>query len=144
MNELTKVEGRCLCGGVTVKAEVAPVFDACHCGMCRRWGGGPLLAVHAGAETEFTGGDLISSYTSSDWAERGFCKRCGTHLYYRMTHDGQYILPLGLLDEGFEPHFNEQIFVDRKPGCYSFANETANLTEAEVFAKYAPTGGSHD
>ena len=36
---------------------------------------------------------------------------------------------------GFE--FKEQIFIDRKPSYYEFANQTENLTEAEVFAKFA-------
>jgi hypothetical protein len=34
--------------------------------------------------------------------------------------------------------FKEQIFIDRKPSYYEFANRTLNLTEAEVFAKFMP------
>jgi len=30
-------------------------------------------------------------------------------------------------------------FIDRNPSYYEFANQTLNLTEAEVFAKFAPT-----
>jgi hypothetical protein len=137
MSEKKIATGQCLCGSVTVRAAVESKFDACHCKMCRTWGGGPLLAIHADT-AEFTGSDLIASYTSSDWAERAFCRRCGTHLYYRLKHDGGYVLPLGLLDDDLEAHFSEQIFIDRKPASYAFANETENLTESEAFAKYAP------
>jgi len=31
--------------------------------------------------------------------------------------------------------FDHQIFIDRKPDYYSFANETKNLTGEEVFAQ---------
>jgi hypothetical protein len=31
------------------------------------------------------------------------------------------------------------VFIDEKPSCCCFANETENMTGAEVFAKYAPS-----
>jgi hypothetical protein len=34
--------------------------------------------------------------------------------------------------------FDRQIFIDEKPEYYSFANETKNMTGAEVFAQFAP------
>ena len=34
--------------------------------------------------------------------------------------------------------FKSQIFIDEKPDWYTFANETENMTGAEVFAMYAP------
>lgn len=138
MSERVPVTGQCLCGAVSVRARVLPSFDACHCKMCRTWGGGPMLAIHAGSDATFTGHDMISSYTSSDWAERAFCRRCGTHLYYRLRHDGEYVLPLGLLADDLKARFREQIFIDRKPASYRFADETSDLTEQEFFAKRAP------
>jgi hypothetical protein len=38
-----------------------------------------------------------------------------------------------------EFEFTEQIFIDRKPAYYDFANQTVTLTEAEVLAKFAPS-----
>jgi hypothetical protein len=78
--------GACLCGAVriSVKASTKSV-GACHCSMCRKWGGGPLLAVECGHDVHFEGGDRISVFNSSDWAERGFCSRCGSHLFYRAS-----------------------------------------------------------
>src|SRR4051794_39009432 len=38
--------GTCLCGSVSVSVKLEKcAFDACHCGMCRKWGGGPALTV---------------------------------------------------------------------------------------------------
>lgn len=137
MSDSIEVSGQCLCGAVTVHVELEKVsFDACHCNMCQRWGGGPLLAVSAGDDVGFEGSDSISVYTSSDWAERGFCKHCGTHLFYRLIGERHYSLPLGLIEGDLAWTFNEQIFIDEKPSWYEFANETYNMTAAEVFEKY--------
>ena len=131
--------GRCLCGAVSITARsVSSEAGACHCGMCRRWGGGPLMAVDCGTDVSIEGEDRIGVYDSSEWAERGFCTVCGTHLFYRLKQGGQLSVPVGVFDdnEGFD--FRSQIFIDQKPSYYSFANETADMTEAEVFAKYGP------
>jgi hypothetical protein len=131
--------GTCLCGAVTLAFRIQDhVFDACHCGMCRKWSGGPALTVQADGEVTFTGEDHIGTYSSSEWAERGFCKRCGTHLFYRLKAGGFINMPLGLLENPEQFKFHMQIFVDRKPSNYAFANVTEQMTEAEIFAKYAP------
>ena len=41
------------------------------------------------------------------------------------------------IQDDIEFDFTEQIFIDRKPSYYAFANQTMNLSEAEVFAKFA-------
>jgi hypothetical protein len=131
------MEGKCLCGAITIQTPDKTSLDACHCGMCRRWGGGPALGVMCGSEVQIEGVDKLKAYQSSDWAERGFCGECGTHLFYKLLPTGDYFVPAGLFQDGTEFEFKEQIFTDKKPGYYEFANQTHNLTEAEVFAKFA-------
>lgn len=106
--------------------------------MCRRWGGGPYLAVDCGTDVKLDGEEEISVYDSSMWAERGFCRHCGTHLFYRLKESGQHIMSAGLFEEIDDLVFHHQIFVDEKPHWYQFKNDTEDLTGAEVFAKYAP------
>lgn len=137
MSEAIQSSGQCLCGAVAVDVELEKAnVDACHCSMCRRWGGGPLLAVGAQDGVRFDGEDSISVYSSSDWAERGFCKHCGTHLFYRLKGNQHYALPAGLIEGNLAWKMTEQIFIDEKPSWYDFANETHNMTAAEVFEKY--------
>lgn len=132
------MKGSCLCGAVSITAPERTDITACHCSMCRRWGGGPALAFSAGADVSFEGEDNIVRYKSSDWAERGFCGTCGSHLFYFFQGTGDYYLYPGTFDNesGFE--LKEQIFIDNKPGGYSFANETKDMTEAEFVAQFAP------
>lgn len=131
--------GHCLCGAVRYRL-TKPVHevDACHCDMCRRWSGSPLMAINGGTEVTFEGEDQITRYRSSQWAERAFCRACGTHLYYRLVDGGDYYLFAGTLDDQSGLTFKTQIFIDEKPDWYDFANDTKMMTGAEVFAQFAP------
>ncbi|NAW87348.1 GFA family protein [Photobacterium halotolerans] len=133
------LSGHCLCGKVGLKSTSGALHaEACHCGMCRKWSGGPYLSVAAGTEVSFTGEENISRFSSSEWGERGFCKHCGSHLFYFLKPTGQYMVAAGLLDQESQLEMDQQIFIDKKPAYYAFSNNTENLTEEEVFAKFAP------
>lgn len=135
------VNGTCLCGSVKLRAKVKDlVYGACHCGICRKWGGGPLLAVECADAPVVEGAEHIKTYDSSEWADRGFCGNCGTHLFYRLKQSGFHALPVGLLDEG-DWRFDHQVFIDEKPAHYAFANRTHDLTGAEVFAQFGAADG---
>jgi hypothetical protein len=84
------------------------------------------------------GDDSITVFDSSAWAERGFCSRCGTHLFYRIKQSQQYHMPAGLFEDHDHFVFEHQVFIDEKPAYYSFSNETKDMTGAEIFAMYAP------
>ena len=132
-----KVNGKCLCGSVELEVDLATSeVGACHCSMCRKWSGGPMMVVDCGESVKLSSEDFISRYPSSEWAERGFCSKCGTHLFYFLKLNNQYHIPAGLLDIEDNYHFSHQIFVDEKPAYYNFSNETQNMTGAEVFAYF--------
>jgi len=137
MSDTIEAKGSCLCGGVEIHAlSASQEVGACHCSMCRKWGGGPLLAVDCHTTVKISGEDNISTYSSSEWAERGFCSNCGTHLFYKLKDSGQYIIPVGFFDISSKLNFDHQIFIDEKPEYYAFANETKNMTGKEVFDQY--------
>ena len=132
------MKGACLCGAVEVTAADHNEISLCHCSICRRWSGGPMFAVHCGTGVLFSG-QAPSVYQSSDWAERGFCATCGTHLYYHLLAADEYILPAGLFqDRDFS--LASQIFIDEKPTFYDLANDTPTLTGKQVFAQFAQIG----
>ena len=70
-------------------------------------------------------------------AERGFCKKCGSHLFYRLKQNNQHYIPVGIFDNSQDFVFDHQIFIDEKPEYYSFANETKNMTGEEVLLMFA-------
>ena len=133
----TTAQGSCLCGAVRLAVTASKQnIGACHCQMCRTWGGGPLLALESVSQVDIQGEENVTVYPSSDWAERGFCKRCGTHLFYRLTRGDHYAIPAGLVDGGQAWTFDTQIFVDTKPPWYTFANPTRDMTSQEVIDAY--------
>lgn len=139
MSDTGEATGACLCGETEFKvAKFSKNVGACHCGSCRKWGGGPLLAVDCGTEVSFSKEAHVAVFASSDWAERGFCGQCGSHLFYRLKSNGQYIMPVGLFGDAKGLVFDHQIFIDEQPDFYRFANKTENMTGAEMFAKFAP------
>jgi hypothetical protein len=126
--------GRCLCGAVTYEAEgIGDEAHVCHCAMCRRWSGGPAFAIPA-SSVRFTGEDHIARHQSSDWAERGFCNRCGTNLFYRFIEADQYFLWMGTFDDQSNFKLAREIYVDNKPDCYELSGNHPRLTEAEFLA----------
>jgi hypothetical protein len=134
---MSNVTGKCLCGAVSLSTtSMSQHIGACHCTMCRTWGGGALLAVDCGTDVKLEGGENISVYLSSVWAERGFCKHCGTHLFYRLKQNHQYFVPAGLLQDPLNLTFAHQIFIDEKPEYYAFANATENMTGAEFMSQF--------
>ncbi|MEQ8315465.1 MAG: GFA family protein [Gammaproteobacteria bacterium] len=131
--------GRCLCGKVELKASNASShIGACHCSMCRRWGGGPFMEINCGSDISFSGEENISVFSSSDWAERGFCSSCGTHLFYRLKPTGEHMVPVGVFENLDGLEFKSQVFIDEKPTYYSFSNKTENKTGEELFSQFAP------
>jgi len=137
MGDNNKRTGSCVCGAVkyTVNKEINN-FSACHCEMCRRWGSSAFLAIECGGDVQFEGEDNITRYKSSDWAERGFCKSCGSNLFYALISTGHYHLSVGTLDDQNGLEMTNQIFIDKKPDNYGFSNTTPVLTEEEAFGLY--------
>ncbi len=131
--------GQCLCGAVTYTADgVDTHIHGCHCSMCRRWSGGPGLAAAVDSVT-FNGPESIGRYQSSAWAERGFCKQCGTNLFYHLKEADRYIMWLGTFDNQTPFELAGEIYIDEKPASYAFAGDHPRLTGEEFMKSLQPT-----
>jgi len=137
MSDVTERGGHCLCGAIHITAKHASnKVGACHCSMCRRWCGGPLLEVDCGSDVIIDGEEHMTVFDSSEWAERAFCSKCGTNLFYRLKGTQQHQILVGLFDSSENLAFDLQVFTDEKPSFYSFAEKTDMMTGAEVIAKF--------
>lgn len=137
MPETLSAQGQCVCGACQFKAEkVSTSVGACHCKTCLQWGGGPFMTVDCGTEVTFSNNENVQIFDSSKWAERGFCNKCGSHLFYRLKQSQQHMMLVGLFAEGLDFKFDHQVFIDEKPNYYCFSNDTHDLTGPEVFALY--------
>jgi hypothetical protein len=144
MSAAQRLSGGCLCGAVRFSA--APKrhdYGVCHCSMCRKWTAGPFMVIACDDTVEIEKEAELGVYQSSEWAERGFCKACGTPLYYRLCGSGQYFVSTEAFDDSAGFKFVSEIFFEEKPSHYAFANDTTKQTGDEVIAalKDALVGG---
>lgn len=132
------VKGGCLCGAVKFSVVLKNEHvDACHCGMCRKWGGGLFMNVMAATAPEFEDDAQLGIYNSSDWAERLFCKNCGSSLMWRMKDNpDQVAIAAAAVPLSDDADFRLQVFIDEKPAYYDFANDTRKMTGPELIAAF--------
>lgn len=130
------VQGRCLCGAVTVQARISdPILRACHCDMCRQHTSGMFmsLAVDAGS-VAFSG--PVSTFRSSGWAERGFCGTCGSTLFYGTVNDGARHPAAGLFADIDDVPLKLEFFSDMCPSGYALKGDHRRLTTEETIAMF--------
>ncbi|MGI6247017.1 MAG: GFA family protein [Pseudochelatococcus sp.] len=128
------MNARCLCGAVELTA--APENDeagVCHCTMCQRWAGG-ISITRACADLTVVKGDALGVYDSSQWGERGFCRECGSSLFWRAKDGTHSVVAVAAFDGHDGVRLTSEIFYDCKPGYYALANDTKKMTEAETIA----------
>lgn len=130
------MKGSCLCGAVSFETEeLVSEVTACHCTMCNRWSSSPFIAIQLKDEFSINGRENITIYESSGWAERTFCKKCGTQLFYKSKepefyHFNAAIFPLNNKINSI----SIEIFTDKKPSYYHHLDENSKkMTEKDVF-----------
>ncbi len=77
--------GHCLCGAVRFRTQGdLSKIVACHCSQCRRQTGNFYAAVNVRDEKlTVEGSENVAWYRASDWAGRGFCRTCGSALFWK-------------------------------------------------------------
>ena len=131
-----RVQGRCLCGAMSFAATLGDgAMHACHCDMCRRWAGGPFLYLPIDpVSLELTGGDAVGRYRSSGDAERGFCKVCGSTMFWRALDGRSADVSSQAVDDPGRFPFESEVFYEEKPANYEFANPTRKWRGNEIAA----------
>ena len=131
------MKARCLCGVTQFEVQLSNhEVAACHCSMCRRQTGGPLMSIDV-ENINLINQQHLSVSSSSEWGERGFCHACGTFIFWRSKdHSFANINVFTLEHPPEDLNFNLEIYVDNQPSFYSFNNQTKKMTEAEVVALF--------
>ncbi len=131
-----QIEGHCLCGAVTVRAEIdSPVLRACHCDMCRQHTSGAFFSIKTVPGSEVVSGPA-KSYRSSEWAERGFCEVCGSTLWYGTVADKSRHFSAGLFQNAAGAPLVIEFFEDNVPDGYTLAGDHRKLTTAETIGLF--------
>ena len=116
--------GSCLCGAVCFSVDgVLQGGDACHCTQCRKHSGHyfastdiPKSALTIDSE------DQLAWYQSSDRVRRGFCKTCGSSLFWDPVASEKIAVAMGAFDDPTGTKLHMHIFTAEKGDYYEIAD----------------------
>ncbi len=115
--------GSCLCGAVSfeIRSELRPVI-ACHCIPCRKQTGNYMSAT-ACADTDlvFTRQEGLAWFRSSADAQRGFCRECGSVLFWKQDGSDTTSISAGSIDGDTEAPLEGHIFCESAGDYYEIA-----------------------
>ncbi len=117
---MTEATGSCLCGAVRyrISGPMRPVVY-CHCEQCRRTSGHHVAATACHPDDiDMSDDGSLTWFRSSDVADRGFCARCGSNLFYRPRHRKWLSIMAGSLDGPTDLAAAAHIFVGSKSDYY--------------------------
>jgi hypothetical protein len=127
--------GGCLCGALRYSLSETP-GDAgyCHCRICQRASGAPVMAFGTVPLTAVTWEEgSPNRYRSSDLAERWFCGRCGTPMAIHADYQSDTVdIALTTLDDpdAVQPGFH--IWTDSRVEWFDTADHLPR------FARFRP------
>lgn len=103
-----RMTGGCQCGSVRFAFTSPPEnVHVCHCRMCQKAVGNIFAALVAAPREAivWTRGEP-ARFRSSENVDRGYCRDCGTPLFYDSIEGGRVNFTIGSLDhpELFPPH----------------------------------------
>ena len=116
--------GSCLCGAVrfNVDGELAG-GDACHCKQCRKQSGHYFASTDVPKPAlDIEGEDALAWYPSSERVRRGFCRTCGSSLFWDPVQSDKIAVAMGALDDPTNTHLHMHIFVAEKGDYYEIAD----------------------
>lgn len=112
-----QVTGSCLCGAVRFAID-GPMREVvyCHCPICRR-AASNFVAYSACARDSLTiaGARKLKWYKSSASVRRGFCKECGSQLFWESAHKAEISVSAGSLDPPTGLRAGKHIHVEYAP-----------------------------
>lgn len=112
--------GSCLCGAVTYEA-TGPMREVvfCHCGQCRKQTGLYYASTNV-ADSDLTvrGAEYVTWYQSSEKGRRGFCKHCGSALFWKYEGANRTSIQAGTVDQPTELTPGYHIFCADKGDFY--------------------------
>lgn len=117
-------EGGCLCGAVRYETR-GPLRGVvyCHCSQCRRQTGHVYAATDVDDDRlTVRGGENVAWYEASDFARRGFCRRCGSALFWKHKDSAKTSIMAGGFDRPSGLRAEAHIFVADKGDYYEIAD----------------------
>lgn len=125
------ITGGCECGKVRFEVpEVRDTVTVCHCGQCRRTSGHIWASTNARVvDLRFLADEGLEWFASSSFAKRGFCRHCGSSLFYRQNTEETIAIAAGCLDATEGLTTGKHIFVADKGSYYEIGDDAPQIAK---------------
>ena len=127
------MSGGCQCGAVRYALHAEPGHGSiCHCRMCQKASGNFFAAFSTVATSDVTwtrGEPAI--FKSSDLVERGFCRDCGTPLFFRYVDSDRIAMTIGSFDNPAPLAMEEQYGIESRLPAFDSLHTLPGSTSDE-------------
>lgn len=116
--------GACLCGAVSFDvAGALPAPDCCHCSKCRKVSGHCFASTDVPRDALTVRGEKnVAWFRSSEKVRRGFCRICGSSLFFDPVHRDWTAVAMGAFDNPTGTRLARHIFVADKGDYYDIGD----------------------
>ncbi|GAA5214239.1 GFA family protein [Corallincola platygyrae] len=110
--------GQCLCGAIAFEVKPPTKWSAhCHCHLCRQ-AHGAAFVTWFGVESQqvklMHDDNMLHWYASSDAGERGFCRNCGSTIFFRSERwPGELHIVLANMCDPIDREVSAHVYFDR-------------------------------
>lgn len=117
--------GSCLCGAIKFHFDAQPSAPSvCHCGQCRKQSGHVWSSTVIPEDAlVFDGKNTLTWYAASATAKRGFCRTCGSFLFWQHNDENTISISMGALDAPTGLTLSKHIFVADKGDYYDITDD---------------------
>ncbi|WP_457583352.1 GFA family protein [Ensifer canadensis] len=117
--------GSCLCAAVRFKTRGALTkLTYCHCTQCRKQTGLYYAATNVqDGDLELEGAENVTWYRSSPGAQRGFCRNCGSALFWKSDSAEDISIMAGAFDKPTDLQPGNHIFCADKGDFYDIDDD---------------------
>ncbi len=135
MSDKRVYEGGCLCGAVRYSSTEPPLRGViCHCSMCRKHSGAPILAfVHFPKDSFRWLKGEPTRYQSSQFAQRGFCSLCGSTLtMHEQVLDDRVQVAVGSLDDPGRVKVDDHVWTQEKISWFEIDDKLPRFRQSST------------
>ncbi len=135
---MTSASGNCLCGAIQFTIELPSNWVAhCHCTMCQKNGGAAFVTWVGVAKNRFEIRDSdnqLQWFQSSPEAQRGFCKQCGSTLFFQSSRWPDEIhITLSNFQTPLDKTPQVHAFWDTHVDWFNFDDQLPHKTAKQIF-----------
>lgn len=114
------ISGSCMCGAVMFEISCdLGMPDACHCSQCRKQSGHFYASAEVARDhVTIQGSENITWFQSSEKVRRGFCRTCGSPLFWDPVQRDWTAVAMGAINTPTNVRLAKHIFVADKGDYY--------------------------